>query len=127
MKEAFESNEMVKAGPYSHAVAVGDLVFSSGVGPHAPGTGEIPADIHAQVEATMDNLERALALAGASLSGIVRLTVYLQDLHRDKDAMNEVLSRRLPKPYGARTTVGGGLMNILVEIDAVAVRSDDEG
>lgn len=123
MKEAFESAELVKAGPYSHAVAVGDLVFSSGVGPHSPGTGEIPADIHNQVEATMDNLERALALAGASLSGVVRLTVYLQDLHRDKDAMNEVLGRRLPTPYGARTTVGADLMNILVEIDAVAVRS----
>jgi hypothetical protein len=37
--------------------------------------------------------------------------------------MNEVLSRRLPKPYGVRTTVGADLMNILVEIDAVAVRS----
>jgi enamine deaminase RidA (YjgF/YER057c/UK114 family) len=44
MKEAFETSELAKAGPYSHAVAVGDLVFSCGVGPHSPGTHEIPED-----------------------------------------------------------------------------------
>jgi enamine deaminase RidA (YjgF/YER057c/UK114 family) len=116
------SPELVQSGPYCHAVEMGDLVWTSGLGPHDPVTKAIPDGIEEQVEATLDNLERALALAGASLADVIKLTVYLQHLSEHKEALNRVCRRRLPEPHGVRTTVGANLLNILVEIDAVAVK-----
>lgn len=127
MRKHHLSNELVAAGPYSHAVRAGATVWTAGAGPHQPGTGAIPDGIEAQTQATFDNLERALALAGAKLSDVVKLTVYLQRLHADKDAFNDVCRSRLSQPYPVRTTVGADLMNILVEIDAVAVTPPGRG
>lgn len=127
MKEHRLSADLVAAGPYSHCVRAGATVWTAGVGPHEPGSGAIPDGVEAQTQATFDNLERALALAGADLSDVVKLTVYLQRLHADKDAFNEVCRRRLSPPFPVRTTVGADLMNILVEIDAVAVVAPADG
>lgn len=127
MTEHFVHEQMVTAGPYSHVVRHGDTVYTAGCGPHEPGTGKVVAGgIREQTQATLDNVERALALAGASLADVVKFTVYLQNLHEDKDGMNEVFTARLAPPFPVRTTVGADLMNILVEIDAVAVIRQSE-
>lgn len=111
------------AGPYSHVVESAGLVFTAGFGPQDPVTGEVPEGVAAQTEQVISNVETALAQVGLGLQDVVKTTVHLQNLHEDFAAYNEVYARRFPAPYPVRTTVGSELANILVEIDAVAVRS----
>jgi 2-iminobutanoate/2-iminopropanoate deaminase len=122
-KNAFVSPDLPKpAGPYSHVVEVGGMVFTAGFGPQNPATGEVPEGVAAQTEQVLENVKSALAAAGATLDDVVKVTVHLQNLLDDFAAFNEVYARYFPAPHPVRTTVGSQLFNILVEIDVVAVK-----
>ena len=109
-------------GPYSHGIRVGELVFTAGQGPFdSSGTLIGPDDVAAQTEAVLDNIERILHAAGATLGDVVKVTAHLQDLHRDFAAYNEVYARRFGDHRPCRTTVGSTLGGFLVEIDVIAV------
>jgi 2-iminobutanoate/2-iminopropanoate deaminase len=112
----------VPSGPYSQALEVGSALFLAGQRPVHPETGEIPRDVAAQVDQSMRNVSAVLAAAGASVSDIVKLTVYLADLSVFPE-MNGALERWLTEPYPVRTTVGVRLRDVQVEIDVIAVRS----
>jgi reactive intermediate/imine deaminase len=108
-------------GTYSQALQVGNLVFTSGFGPHDPRTGQVVgSDVGEQTEQTLRNVDAALRAAGTSLGAAVKLTVHLADLG-DFAAFDAVYRARVSAPYPVRTTVGSTLAGILVEIDAVAV------
>src|SRR5690606_41280194 len=92
------------------------------MGPFEPRTGEVPDGIEAQTEATIDNIERALGAVGLGLSDVVKVTAHLRYLHEHFAAFNEVYARRFGRSRPVRTTVGSDLLDILVEIDVVAVR-----
>ena len=72
-----------------------------------------------QTRATLANVKAIVEAAGASLSDVVKVNVYLTDLTHFA-AMNEVYASFFPEPYPVRTTVQAGLLGFLVEIDAVA-------
>lgn len=110
------------AGPYSHIVAAAGLVWTAGFGPQDPLTGAVPEGIGAQTEQVITNVAQALHMQGLGLEDVVKVTVHLQHLKRDFAAYNEVYAQRFPKPYPVRTTVGSDLMDILVEIDVVAIQ-----
>jgi reactive intermediate/imine deaminase len=105
------------AGPYSHAVRTGNLVFLAGQGPFDPVTGAISEDFDEQVRQTLTNLAAVAEAAGGSLADIVRVGVYLRDT-KNFAAMNAVFSTFFTEPYPARTTIQSS-MRIEVEIDAV--------
>lgn len=107
-------------GAYSHVTQTGQLVFTAGFGPHDPQTGALPDGIEAQTEATLTNVERALASVGLDLSHVLKSTVHLAHLERDFAAFDAAYRRTMPQPYPVRTTVGSQLLGILVEIDVVA-------
>lgn len=107
-------------GAYSHVTQTSQLVFTAGFGPHDPETGELPEGIEAQTEATLANVERALAVAGLDLSHVLKATVHLAHLQSDFAAFDAAYRRTMPQPYPVRTTVGSQLLGILVEIDVVA-------
>jgi 2-iminobutanoate/2-iminopropanoate deaminase len=112
-------------GPYSQAVAVGELVFASGQIPLDPTSGAlVTGDIELQTERVLDNLAAVLAAAGSSLERAVRTTVYLADL-RDFARMNAVYERRFSgQPRPARSTIqAGGLpRGVAIEVDVIALR-----
>ena len=110
------------AGPYSHVIDAGNIVWTAGFGPQDPATGVVPEGITAQTEQVLDNVAGALRTVGLELSDVVKSTVHLQHLDRDFAAYNEVYARRFSRPYPVRTTVGSTLAGILVEVDVVAVR-----
>ena len=114
------------AGPYSHVVEAGGVVWTAGFGPQHPETGQVPEGITRQTEQVIDNVEEALRVVGLSLADVVKATVHLQHLERDFAACNEVYARRFPAPFPVRTTVGSCLLGILVEIDVVAARPTEE-
>jgi 2-iminobutanoate/2-iminopropanoate deaminase len=108
------------AGAYSPAVRAGNLLFVSGQVPRHPDTGQIVGtDITTQARQVLDNLSAVLRAAGASLSDVVSVTVYLAD-ENDWGAYNAVHSSYFTTPYPARAVVGAQLRGILVEVSAVA-------
>jgi reactive intermediate/imine deaminase len=119
MKQAFIADDApAPAGPYSHAVRAGDMIYLAGQGPFDPETGKQPETFKEQVRLTFENLERTARSAGASLADAVRIGVYLRDMD-DFASMNEVYAERVPEPYPVRTTIQSDLPGLAVEIDAV--------
>ena len=71
------SNIPKPAGPYSPGMGVERLVFVAGQGGTEPATGTMPADIEAQTEQCLRNIEAALREAGSSFADVVRVTYVL--------------------------------------------------
>ena len=107
-------------GAYSAAVRAGPFVFVSGQVPRDPVTGVLVGnDVPSQTKQVVANLQRALEAAGASLSDVVSVVVYLADIE-EWGAFNSAYKDLMPAPYPTRTAVGAGLHGFLVEISAVA-------
>jgi 2-iminobutanoate/2-iminopropanoate deaminase len=122
--ESYTSPDLpAPAGPYSHVVTADGFCWTAGFGPQDPATGEVPDGIEAQTDRVIANVRTALEVVGLGLSDVVKTTVHLQHLKRDFAGYNAVYERHFAAPFPVRTTVGSDLMDILVEIDVVAVRS----
>jgi 2-iminobutanoate/2-iminopropanoate deaminase len=108
------------AGAYSPAARAGGFVFVSGQVPRDPATGKLVGDnIEGQTKQVVANVERALRAAGAELSDVVSVIVYLADID-DWGRFNEAYKTLMPQPYPTRTALGANLRGILVEMSAVA-------
>jgi 2-iminobutanoate/2-iminopropanoate deaminase len=112
-------------GPYSQAVRVGDMLFTSGQIPIDPGTGElVQGGIAEQTTRVLENLKAVLAAAGIDLIHVVKTTVFLKDMN-DFAAMNAIYARYFA-PQGvvapARSTVQVAALpkDALVEIECIA-------
>ena len=111
-------------GPYSQAVAAGELIFCAGQVALDPASGDsVTGDVRAQTERVLDNLTAVLAAAGSDLRHVVKTTVYLVDFN-DFAAMNEVYAARFGEHRPARATVGVSALpkGLRVEIECVAIR-----
>jgi reactive intermediate/imine deaminase len=106
-----------QAGPYSHAVRSGNLVFLAGQGPFDPAGGPMPETFEEQARLTLQNLAAVAEAAGGSLADAVRVGVYLREMD-DFAAMNTVYADFFAAPYPARTTIQSSL-RISIEVDAV--------
>ena len=111
-------------GPYSQAVAAGELIFCAGQVALEPASGEsVTGDVRAQTERVLANLTAVLEAAGSDLRHVVKTTVYLVDFN-DFAAMNEVYAARFGDHRPARATVGVSALpkGLRVEIECVAIR-----
>jgi 2-iminobutanoate/2-iminopropanoate deaminase len=109
-------------GPYSQAIATGDLVFLSGqIGLDTSGA-LVDGGITAETHQVFRNLEAVLGAAGTSLSRVVKSTVYLADLG-EFATMNEIYAGYMRQPPPARSTVQVAALprGARVEIDVIAV------
>ncbi len=115
-------------GPYSQAVRVGGLVFTSGQVALDPATGALVAGgIREQTARVLDNLTAVLEEAGLDLSNVVKTTVFLKSMS-DFAAMNEVYARYFGSEGAvppARSTVEVARLpkDALVEIEAIAIQA----
>ena len=111
-------------GPYSQAVDLGNLVFTSGQIPSNPQTGELVTDdIQAAARQSMENVKAILEAAGTGLQNVVKTTVYVKDLN-DFKAVNEIYGSYFEGDCPARSCVQVAKlpMDALVEIEAIAVK-----
>ena len=108
-------------GPYSQAVKVGSLLFTSGQIPIDPATGSIDAvGITAQTEQVMKNLAAVLAEAGTDFSSVVKTTCFLADI-ADFAAFNEVYAKYFTeKPARSCVAVKALPKGALVEVEVIA-------
>jgi 2-iminobutanoate/2-iminopropanoate deaminase len=116
----FGGNVSPPVGAYSPAVKAGGFVFVSGQVPRDPVSGELVGDdVESQTRQVIRNIERALESAGASLSDVVSMVVYLADVD-DWGRFNTVYKELMSPPYPTRTAIGANLRGIMIEISAVA-------
>jgi 2-iminobutanoate/2-iminopropanoate deaminase len=112
-------------GPYSQAIATGNLVFCAGQIPLDAATGNlVEGDVTAQTRRVIENIKAVLAAAGATLNDVVKSTVFLLDMN-DFAAMNAVYAEYFTAPFPARSTVQVARLpkDARVEIEVVASRS----
>ena len=112
-------------GPYSQAIAAGDMIFVSGQIPIDPARGTlVDGGIETQTRRVLLNLSEILRAAGSSMERVVKTTVYLADMN-DFEAMNEAYAEQFgdeAPPARAAVQVARLPKGAAVEIDAVALR-----
>ncbi len=123
MKVVIKTDNAPKAiGPYSQAIKAQSLVFTAGQVAIDPAAGAlIDGGVGAQTKQALENLKAVVEESGASLSNIVKTTVYLTK-PEDFAPMNEIYAQFFKTDPPARTTVfiRSLPMGALVEIDAIA-------
>jgi 2-iminobutanoate/2-iminopropanoate deaminase len=125
-KEVIQTAKAPKAiGPYSQAIKIGNLLFTSGQLPINPSTGEVSGDTAAQTQQVLENLKAVIEAAGGTLRDVVKATVFITDLSGFA-AMNEVYAKYFGAEPPARSTVEvcGLAKQALVEIEVVAMIGD---
>ena len=109
-------------GPYSQAIQVGTLVYTSGQIPIDPATGAFAeGGIKEQTRQSLTNVKAILEEAGLSMSNVVKTTVFMADMNDFAD-MNTVYAEFFTEPYPARSAVAVKTLpkGALVEIEVVA-------
>ena len=109
-------------GPYSQAVKVGNLIFTSGQLPINTQSGELVADIEGATKQSLDNVKAILESAGSSMDKIVKTVVFLRDMN-DFVAMNTVYATYFPSNPPARSAVQVARLpkDAVIEIEAIAL------
>ncbi|MEZ5626343.1 MAG: RidA family protein [Rhodocyclaceae bacterium] len=107
-------------GPYSQAIALDGLLFTSGQIPLTTAGEKVAGDIAAQTGQVFDNLDAILSSAGAALSDVIKVTVFMTDLG-EFAAMNAVFAQRFGEHRPARSTVQVAALptGARVEIEAI--------
>ena len=114
-------------GPYSAAIKVGELIFTSGQIPADPATGEpAPGGIAQQTEQSLKNLSAVLEAAGSGLDQVIKTTCFLTDM-ADFAAFNAAYGKYFSDHKPARSTVAVKALpkGALVEIECVAEYHND--
>ena len=120
MKIIQTSNAPAAIGPYSQAIIVSDLLFTSGQIPLLADGNLVDGDITDQTLQVMANLKAVIEAAGAQFSQVVKTTVFLKNLD-DFVAMNNVYGEAFGNHAPARSTVQVAKLprDVLVEIEAI--------
>ena len=107
-------------GPYSQAVCMGRVVFTSGQIPVVPETGVVPEGIEAQAHQSCKNVAAILAAAGTSMEKVVKTTCYLADM-ADFATFNAVYEQYFTqKPARSCLAARALPKGVLCEIEAIA-------
>lgn len=108
-------------GPYSQAIILNDVLFTSGQIPINPASGEVEVEgIVAQAEQVMKNMEAVLQEAGTSFEKVVKTTCFLADM-ADFGAFNEVYAKYfVNKPARSCVAVKTLPKNVLCEVEVIA-------
>jgi 2-iminobutanoate/2-iminopropanoate deaminase len=112
-------------GPYSQAIAANGFVFCSGTAGIDPANGLPGEGIEAQTELALRNLAAILEAAGASMSTIVKTTIFYANVD-DFATINEIYARHMPDPPPARSAPANVRLphGLLISIEAIAVIPD---
>lgn len=110
-------------GPYSQAIEVNGMVFTSGVIPVDPATGVIPEGVEAQATQAFTNLTNLVEASGAAMSQVVKTTVFIKEMN-DFGKINEIYAKFFKEPYPSRSCVEVARLpkNVLLEVEAIVAK-----
>ncbi|MBU3176704.1 RidA family protein [Clostridium estertheticum] len=117
------NNAPAALGPYSQAVKVGNVLYTSGQLAINPVTGEfINDDVKKATAQSLDNVKAILEEAGSNLDKVVKTLVFLKDMD-DFAQMNEIYSKYFTTNPPARSCIQAGKLpkDALVEIEVIAI------
>ena len=122
MKNVISTDKAPAAiGPYSQAIILNDILFTSGQIPVDPATGELAGDtIQIQAEQVMKNLDAVFKEAGTSFENAVKTTCFLADMG-DFAQFNEIYAKYfVNKPARSCVAVKTLPKNVLCEVEVIA-------
>jgi len=114
-------NAPAAIGPYSQAVEWGGMVFTSGMIPVNPKTGEIPEAVTDQARQVLVNLTNLLEAAGTTMDKVIKTTVFIKDMN-DFAAINEVYKEFFSENFPARSCVEVARLpkDVKIEVELIA-------
>ena len=97
------------------------MVYTSGIIPVVPATGEIPEGSVAQAKQALTNLSHLLEAAGTSMANVVKTTVFIKEMN-DFGKINEIYKNYFKEPFPARSCVEVARLpkDVLLEVEAIA-------
>lgn len=103
-------------GPYSQAIEINGMVYTSGVIPVIPATG-----VEAQAEQAFKNLCNLVEESGSKVENIVKTTVFIKEMN-DFGKINEIYKKYFKEPFPARSCVEVARLpkDVLLEVEAIA-------
>jgi len=123
MKKIISTDKAPQAiGPYSQAVEFNGMVFTSGVIPINPETGElVTGTIEEQADQVFKNMKNLLEASGSNVDQVIKTTVFIKDMN-DFGKVNEVYARYFTKDFPARSCVEVARLpkDVLIEVEAIA-------
>lgn len=122
-KKVIATEQAPKAiGPYSQAIAVGEMLFTSGQLGMDPETMELREGVVEQAHQACKNLIAILESAGTTIDKVVKTTVFLDDMN-DFVPVNEVYAQYFTEPYPSRSAIEVAKLpkGAKVEIEAIAL------
>lgn len=110
-------------GPYSQAIEVNGMVFTSGVIPVDPQTGVIPATIEEQANQAFSNLKNLIEASGATIDKVIKTTVFIKEMN-DFGKINEIYATYFKEPFPARSCVEVARLpkDVMLEVEAVVAK-----
>ena len=118
MKKVISTEKAPAAiGPYSQAIEVNGMVYTSGIIPVVPETGEIPA------KQALTNLSNLLEAAGTNMDNVVKTTVFIKEMN-DFSAINDVYKTFFTADFPSRSCVEVARLpkDVMLEIEAIAIK-----
>ena len=123
MKEIIATDKAPAAiGPYSQAVKVGNLLFTSGMIPIDPATNTlVEGGIEVQAERALQNVKALLEASGSSMDKVVKTVVFIKDMN-DFAKVNEIYAKYFTENFPARSCVEVARLpkDVLIEMEAIA-------
>ena len=115
-------NAPAAIGPYSQAIDLGEMIFTSGQIPVAP-DGSVSEDISEQTRQALLNLKAIVEAGGSSFDKVIKTTVFITDIAQF-GAINAVYSEFFSEPYPARSCVQVAALpkGVSIEIEAIALK-----
>lgn len=124
MKQTIQTpNAPAAIGPYSQAIDLGELVFTSGQIPVCPADGTVSDDIAQQAHQCLQNLKAVLEAAGSGMEKVVKTTVFIADMDQF-GVINGVYEQYFTQPYPARSCVQVAKLpkGVGIEVEAIALK-----
>ncbi len=110
-------------GPYSQAIEVNGMVYTSGVIPVVPETGVIPEGVEEQATQAFANMKNLLEAAGTNMENVVKTTVFIKEMN-DFAKINEIYAKYFTGTFPARSCVEVARLpkDVLLEVEAIAIK-----
>lgn len=124
-KEISTKKAPAAIGPYSQAIEVGDMIFTSGMIPINSETGElVTGSVEKQAEQAISNLKNLVEASGSSMDKVIKTVVFIRDME-DFTKINQVYAKYFTEPYPARSCVQVARLpkDVAIEIEAIAEKS----
>ena len=123
MKEIVSTDKAPAAiGPYSQAVKIGNLLFTSGMIPIDPATNTlVEGGIEVQAERALENVKALLEASGTSMDKVIKTVVFIKNMD-DFAKVNEIYAKYFTENFPARSCVEVARLpkDVLIEMETIA-------